>query len=162
MPVGPPPCKGEGSGGGESRARRPAAMQGAWRPYVRHRRCAGVAVSAAVVAAAAKRPRSVATGIARSKRTASLICRWVPEGSLAGFVDRRRSPRPAQNRSDLLCASLRVPCRIFGAWCGPVVGSEPPLRFLRRRRADFQKRGFLMFFVNSALPRDSRSPGTLF
>ena len=90
MPVGPPPCKGEGSGGGESRARRPAAMQGAWRPYVRHRRCAGVAVSAAVVAAAAKRPRSVATGIARSKRTASLICRWVLEGSLAGFVDRRR------------------------------------------------------------------------
>ena len=30
-------------------------------------------------------------------------------------------------RPDLLCASLRVPCRIFGGRCGPVVGSEPPL-----------------------------------
>ena len=125
MPVGPPPCKREGSGGGKSRARRPAAMQGAWRPYVRHRRCAGVAVSAAVVAAAAKRPRSVATGIARSKRTASLICRWVPEGSLAGFVDRRRSPVAGPESFGLVVCDfagtvldiwglVRISCR-FGA-----------------------------------------------
>ncbi len=61
--------------------------------------------------------------------------------------DRRRNTlKLAQNRSDSLCDGLWVPCRVFWAWFGPALGSNPA----RNRR--FPARSFKVFGAILAQP----------
>jgi hypothetical protein len=59
----------------------------------------------------------------------------------------RNTPKSAHNRSESLCAGLRVPCRIVWAWFGPALGPNP----VRNRR--FPAGSFRDFGACLAQPR---------
>ena len=60
---------------------------------------------------------------------------------------RRNTPKSAQNRSELGCAGLWVPCRICWAWFGPALGPNP----VRHRR--FPAESLQVFGALLAQPR---------